>query len=414
MNKKTFSITSIIVIAMLVLAACSGVSGALANTGTQLAQNSQQATASPSTSSSPTVAPIIAPSGSNPISTYQSTLESLYATVSQQVVSIMVLVPSTGSTLQGFGSGNASQLSEALGSGFVWNTNGDIVTNDHVVSGATKIEVTFSDGNTYPATIVGQDPYSDLAVIKANAPSSEFHPVTMGDSSQLKVGQVAIAIGNPFGLEETMTLGIISGLNRDISNSQVSQSATGATYSIPDVIQTDAPINPGNSGGVLINDQGQVEGVTYSLESNSGSSSGIGFAIPAQIVEKVVPSLISTGSYSHPYLGITGTDMTPDIANAMNLPAETRGALVVQVVSGGPAANAALQGSNTTTTINGIQTLVGGDVITAINGQSINTMADLIAYLELNAQAGQSMSLTILRNGQSMTVSVTLGTRPAQ
>lgn len=414
MNKKTFSITSIIVIAMLVLAACSGVTGALANSGTQLAQNSQQSTAAPSTSSSPTVAPIVVPSGSNSLSAYQSTLESLYATVSQQVVSIMVLVPSTASSFQGFSNGNTSQLSEALGSGFVWNTNGDIVTNDHVVSGATKIEVTFADGNTYPATIVGQDPYSDLAVIKVNAPSSELHPVTMGDSSQLKVGQVAIAIGNPFGLEETMTLGIISGLNRDISNSQVSQSATGATYSIPDVIQTDAPINPGNSGGVLINDQGQVEGVTYSLESNSGSSSGIGFAIPAQIVEKVVPTLISSGSYSHPYLGITGTDMTPDLANAMNLPAETRGAMVVQVVSGGPAANAGLQGSNTTVTINGVQTVVGGDVITAINGQTISTMADLIAYLELNTQAGQSVSLTILRNGQSMNVSVTLGTRPAQ
>jgi serine protease Do len=271
MNKKTFSITSIMVIAMLVLAACSGVTGALANTGTQLAQNSQQATAIPSTSgngaasgSSATAVPIVATSGSSSLSAYQSTLESLYATVSQQVVSIMVLVPSTNSSFPGFSSGNTSQLSEALGSGFVWNTNGDIVTNDHVVSGATKIEVTFADGNTYPATVVGEDPYSDLAVIKANAPSSEFHPVTMGDSSQLKVGQVAIAIGNPFGLEETMTVGIISGLNRDISNSQVSQSTTGATYSIPDVIQTDAPINPGNSGGVLINDQGQVEGVTYS------------------------------------------------------------------------------------------------------------------------------------------------------
>lgn len=416
MNKKTFSITSIIVIAMLLLAACSGVTGALANTGTKLAQSSQQATAAPSTNSSPTAVPIAVISGSNPLTAYQDTLQSIYSAVSPSVVSIMVLTPSSGttSTFPGFSSGNSSQLSEALGSGFVWDMNGHIVTNDHVVSGATTIEVTFTDGNTYSATVVGQDPYSDLAVIQVNAPASELHPVSMGDSSQLKVGDVAIAIGNPFGLSETMTAGIISGLSRDISNSQVSQSTTGASYSIPDVIQTDAPINPGNSGGVLVNDQGQVVGVTYSLESASGSSSGIGFAIPQQIVSKVVPSLISSGSYSHPYLGITGTDMTSDIATAMKLPAETHGALVVTVVSGGPAAKAGLQGSNTTVTINGVQAVVGGDVITAINGQSISSMADLIAYLELNAQAGQTVSLTILRNGQSMNVSLTLGTRPAQ
>jgi serine protease Do len=416
MNKKTFSITTIMVVAMLVLAACSGVTGALANTGTSIAQTNQQPTVAPSTSNSPTAVPIAVASGSNPLTAYQDMLQSIYSTVSKSVVSIMVLTPSSGttSTFPGFGSNNQSQLSEALGSGFVWDTSGHIVTNDHVVSGATTIEVTFADGNTYSATIVGQDPYSDLAVIQVKAPASELQPVTMGDSSQLQVGDVAITIGNPFGLPESMSTGIISGLNRDISNSQVSQSATGATYSIPDVIQTDAAINPGNSGGVLVNDQGQVVGVTYSLESASGSSSGIGFAIPQQIVSKVVPSLISSGTYNHPYLGITGADMTTDIAKAMNLPAETHGAMVVQVVQGGPAAKAGLQGSNTTVTINGAQAVVGGDVITAINGQAINSMADLIAYLELNTQAGQSVTLTVLRNGQSMSVPITLGTRPAQ
>ncbi len=415
MNKKAFSITSIIVIAMLVLSACSGITGALANTGTQIAQTSQQPTAMPSTSSSPTAVPIVVPGGSSTISSYQDTLSSIYNQVSPSVVLITVLVPSSGSAIPGFGTTNPSQLSQALGSGFVWDASGHIVTNDHVVSGATSIEVTFADGNTYTASIVGEDPYSDLAVIQVSgATASELKPVTMGESSQMKVGDVAIAIGNPFGLSETMTTGIISGVNRDISNSQVSQSATGATYSIPDVIQTDASINPGNSGGVLLNDQGQVVGVTYSLESSSGSSSGIGFAIPQQIVSQVVPSLISSGSYNHPYLGISGTDMTLDIAKAMNLPPETHGSLVVSVVSGGPAAKAGLQGSNTTVTINGLQTIVGGDVITAVNSHNISSMADLIAYLELNTQAGQTVTLSIIRNGQTMSVQLTLGTRPAQ
>jgi serine protease Do len=415
MNKKAFSITSIIIVAMLLLSACAGVTGALANTGTQVGQTAQQSTAAPSTSSSPTAVPIAVTSGSNPLTAYQDTLQSIYSTVSQSVVSIMVLVPSTTNSSPFSGFSNSSQLSEALGSGFIWDTSGHIVTNDHVVSGATTIEVTFADGNTYPATIVGQDPYSDLAVIQVKgASASELKPVTLGQSSQLKVGDVAIAIGNPYGLSESMTVGIISALNRDISNSQVAQSTTGASYSIPDVIQTDAPINPGNSGGVLLNDQGQVVGVTYSLESASGSSSGIGFAIPEEIFSRVVPSLISSGTYNHPYLGISGTDMNPDIANAMNLPAETKGALVVQITSGGPAAKAGLQGSNTTVTINGAQTVVGGDVITAINGHAITGIADLIAYLELNTNAGQTVTLTILRNGQSMNVQLTLGTRPAQ
>jgi serine protease Do len=165
---------------------------------------------------------------------------------------------------------------------------------------------------------------------------------------------------------------------------------------------------------VLVNDQGQVIGVTYSLESASGSSSGIGFAIPSEIVTRVVPSLISKGTYSHPYLGISGTDMTPDIASAMNLPASTQGALVEQVVTGGPAAKANLQGSNTVVTINGVQGTVGGDVITAINGTAITGMSDLITYLELNTQVGQNVTLSIIRNGQTQSVQVTLGTRPSQ
>ena len=434
MNKKIFSLTSVLIVTVMLLSACSGVTAALSKTASQLnvaqaatqpsgaapsTSGSTASTSSSSTSTTTTSAPAAITGGSDLLAAYESTLESIYTTVSPQVVNIMVLTPSTGNTLQNFPGFNNNpqsqtpQYSSALGSGFIWDTKGDIVTNNHVVDGATKIEVTFSDGTTIPATIVGQDPYSDLAVIKVDVSASKLVPVTMADSTQVKVGEIAIAIGNPYGFEGSMTVGTVSGLGRDLPSSQVDQ-ASGASYSIPDVIQTDAAVNPGNSGGVLVNDQGQVIGVTSALESSSGSSSGIGFAIPAEIVSKVVPSLISSGKYDHPYLGISGTDMTPDIAQAMNLPADTRGALVEQVSAGGPAANAGLQASNTTVTINGVQGTVGGDIITAIDGQTINSMSDIIAYLAIHTQVGQTVTLTIMRNGQTQTVQVTLGSRPSQ
>jgi serine protease Do len=434
MNKKIFSLTSVLIVAVMLLSACSGVTAALSKTASQLnvaqaatqpsgatpsTSGSTASTSSSSTSTTTTSAPAAITGGSDLLAAYESTLESIYTTVSPQVVNIMVLTPSTGNILQNFPGFNNNpqsqtpQYSSALGSGFIWDTKGDIVTNNHVVDGATKIEVTFSDGTTIPATIVGQDPYSDLAVIKVDVSASKLVTVTMADSTQVKVGEIAIAIGNPYGFEGSMTVGTVSGLGRDLPSSQVDQ-ASGASYSIPDVIQTDAAVNPGNSGGVLVNDQGQVIGVTSALESSSGSSSGIGFAIPAEIVSKVVPSLISSGKYDHPYLGISGTDMTPDIAQAMNLPADTRGALVEQVSAGGPAANAGLQASNTTVTINGVQGTVGGDIITAIDGQTINSMSDIIAYLAIHTQVGQTVTLTIMRNGQTQTVQVTLGSRPSQ
>jgi serine protease Do len=434
MNKKILSLTSVLIVAVMLLSACSGVTAALSKTASQfkVAQAASQSsgatpstsastplTSSSSTSTTTTTAPAAITGGSDLLSAYESTLESIYTAVSPQVVNIMVLSPATNSNLQNFPGFNNNpqsqtpQYSSALGSGFIWDTKGDIVTNNHVVDGATKIEVTFSDGTTVPATIVGQDPYSDLAVIKVDVSANKLVPVTMADSTQLKVGEIAIAIGNPYGFEGSMTVGTVSGLGRDLPTSQVDQ-ASGASYSIPDVIQTDAAVNPGNSGGVLVNDLGQVIGVTSALESSSGSSSGIGFAIPAEIVSKVVPSLISSGKYDHPYLGISGTDVTPDIAQAMNLPATTRGALVEQVSTGGPAANAGLQASNTVVTINGVQGTVGGDVITAIDGQTINSMSDIIAYLAIHTQVGQTVSLTILRNGQTQTIQVTLGSRPSQ
>ncbi len=350
---------------------------------------------------------------------YENALMNVYETVGPQVVNIMVQTETNPTDLQNIpGLEDMPDLqipefNQGLGSGFIWDTNGNIVTNNHVVDGATEIQVTFSDGTTVPASIVGADPYSDLAVIKVDAPADLLNPVTMGDSNQLKVGEIAIAIGNPFGLDGTMTVGNVSALGRSLPSSRADLNS-GATYSIPLVIQTDASVNPGNSGGVLVNDLGEVIGVTFAIESATGSSAGIGFAIPAQIVEKVVPSLISDGKYEHPYLGISGNDMTPDIAEAMNLPADTRGALVQTVSPGGPSEKAGLQPSTTTVTINGVDGTVGGDVITAIDGQPIKNMSDIIAYLAIQTQVGQTVKLTVLRDGETQTVDVTLGSRPTQ
>jgi serine protease Do len=352
----------------------------------------------------------------------QSTLEQIYNQVSPSVVYIDVLTSGSSSTsLQlppghpFFGSPAQQVPSEAQGSGFVWDTQGHIVTNNHVVSGASKITVTFSNGTTADATLVGADPNSDLAVIKVNVPADQLHPITLGDSSQVKVGQVAIAIGNPFGLSGTMTQGIISGLSRSlpvgINSGSTSQ---GPVYNIPDIIQTDAAINPGNSGGVLVNSDGQVIGVTAAIRSPVDANSGIGFVIPANIVQREAPVLIQTGHYDHPYLGISGTDLTYDLAKAMNLNSTQKGALVITVSPNGPAAKAGLQGSDHQVTISGQPAVVGGDVITAINGQTINSFEDLSSYLLNNTQVGQTVTLTILRQGQEKTVQLTLGALPQQ
>ena len=356
------------------------------------------------------------------LAAYQGTLENIYTTVSPSVVNIHVVQKVAGSgtitsQIPGFpffnspqgGQQAPQQYQSALGSGFIWDTNGDIVTNNHVVSGADTIEVTFSDGTIVPATLVGADPDSDLAVIKVNVPASKLHPVQLADSSAVKVGQLAIAIGEPFGLEGTMTTGIISAVGRSLpANENVAQS-----YSIPDVIQTDAPINPGNSGGVLVDAQGQVVGVTSAIESPSGSNAGIGFAIPSTIVKAVVPSLIKNGTYVHTWLGISGTNLVPELATAMNLDASQRGALVEEVMPNSPAEQAGLQGSNKQVTIQGQNANVGGDVITAIDNQPVVQMDDLIAYLADHTQVGQKVTLTIIRNGKQQTVDVTLAARPS-
>lgn len=421
MQTRKISLTLLVILSFL-LPACSAVSSTSKTATNLVAGNSQVVLAAQAT----TPAPAPATTGANTglLSAFQNTLDNIYTQVNPSVVNIQVVQEASSQIQQspffggpgspGSAVPNTPQYSYALGSGFVWDKNGDIVTNNHVVEGANKIDVIFSDGTTRSATVVGTDTYSDLAVIKVNMPQDRLFPVTMGDSNAIKVGDVAIAIGSPFGEQGTMTAGIISAIGRTLPVQNNSTTTSGPTYSIPDVIQTDAPINPGNSGGVLLNDQGQVIGVTSAIESSVNANAGIGFAIPAAIVEKVIPSLIQTGKYEHAYIGISGTSLNPDLAKAMNLNPDQRGALVEDVVTGGPAANAGLQGSNQQVTINGINTTVGGDVITAIDGQPIKTIEDLIAYLADNTQVGQTVTLTILRNGSQMSVDVTLTSRPAE
>jgi len=332
------------------------------------------------------------------VSDLETTLESIYAQVSPSVVLINDNMPASAASIGG----------PALGSGFVWDTNGDIVTNNHVIDGASNITVTFSDGTVVNASLVGADSNSDLAVLKVNPSGLNLQPVTM-DKNAPQVGQLAIAIGNPYGQQNTLTVGFVSAVGRLIPTTE---NATGPTYSIPDIIQTDAAINPGNSGGVLLNDSGEVMGITQSIDTSSGSSSGVGFAIPASIVEQVIPALISTGIYPHPYLGVTVTSLDPATAGAMNLTSGQRGALVEAVTSGSPADKAGLKAGSTNFTDNGAQIAIGGDVIIAFNGQAIKSSDDLITYLADQGVVGHSATLTIIRGGKQMNITVTPGARP--
>ena len=313
-----------------------------------------------------------------------------------------------------FGGGQAQPgqgLGVGLGSGFVWDSQGHIVTNNHVIAGATKVTVTFADGTDAAATVVGASPDADLAVLQVQANSNELHPLTLGSVDSLKVGQGVVAIGNPFGETGSMSTGIVSGLGRLLDDGGAA--ANGGNYSIPDIVQTDAAINPGNSGGPLLDLGGNVVGVNTAIATNSGSNSGVGYAIPADIVAHVVPSLIQNGKYNAPYMGIAGTSLGSDLAVANKLDASTRGVLVEDVTSGGPADKAGLKASTTQTTVDGLPATVGGDVIVSVDGHAVSQFDDLLSYFFRHAAAGQQVTLGLLRNGQSTSVTVTLGSRPA-
>jgi len=295
------------------------------------------------------------------------------------------------------------QTELGLGSGFVYDYEGHIVTNYHVIEGANTIQVSFLDGNITDANRVGEDPYSDLAVIKVNPDTTELYPVVLGNSSELIVGEPVAAIGNPFGLSDTITAGIVSALGRDLE-------APGH-YRIVDIIQVDAAINPGNSGGPLVNLEGQVVGVNTAIISGSGTFAGVGFAIPSDTVRRELPDLIATGQYKHPWVGIAGIDVNLAIAQYIGLE-KPQGFLVTDVVPDSPAEDADLNGGNQTVVIDGGEIKIGGDVIVGIDGLNVRTLNDLVVYTERNKRPGDIVSLAIIRDGQEITKSLTLGERP--
>lgn len=297
------------------------------------------------------------------------------------------------------------QQQQGEGSGFVWDDQGHIVSNNHVLDNAELIEVTFFDDTTLEGTLVGQDPHSDLAVIKVDATAVRLYPVAVGDSDTLTVGQLAIAIGNPFGQVGTMTSGIVSALGRSFK-------ASTSQFSITRMIQTDASINPGNSGGPLMNAKGEVIGINTLILSQSGTSSGVGFAIPINMARRVVPALITAGRYEYAWLGITGGDLNLTTVKAMNLPVGTRGALLTEVNPDGPAAKAGLQGGTQQTEVGGMPASLGGDIVVSVDDQPVNKIADLLGYLTETARPGQAIRLGYLREGQHNEIAVTLGTRP--
>ncbi len=294
-------------------------------------------------------------------------------------------------------------IGSGQGSGFLYDQQGHIVTNNHVVAGGGDILVTFSDGSQSSARVVGTDPDSDLAVIRVEQFPANVIPVTLADSDALQVGQLVIAIGNPFGLQGSMTTGIVSALGRLLP---ANSSSNGASYSIPDVIQTDAAINPGNSGGPLLDVQGQVIGVNSAIESPVRGSSGIGYAVPSNIVSVVAPQLIANGKVAHPWLGIAGTSLNESIAKTLGLPETQRGVLVSSVTGSGPAAAAGLRGGNGN---NGL----GGDVIVGVDGRSVASFDDLLGYIMQYTAVGQTIQLDVLRDGAVSAIPVTLQPRPS-
>ena len=293
----------------------------------------------------------------------------------------------------------------SLGSGIVYDVSGHIITNNHVVEDSQKTTVTFLDGTSYNAKVIGTDPYTDLAVIKVDVNPSLLHPLPIGDSSTLRVGDQVAAIGNPFGLSGSMTSGIVSQLGRLLSTPGT------ASFSIPNVIQTDAAVNPGNSGGPLLNMKGQVIGINTAIQSGTGEFAGIGFAVPSNTVSKIVPILIKEGKYKHPWLGISGVDIDPDLADILGLQ-DTRGLLIVSIVKDSPAEKTGLHGSTETKEIDGIKYQIGGDVILSVDHKDVRKIDDILIHLQREKKVGDTIDLEILREGRVTNFELTLEERP--
>ena len=297
----------------------------------------------------------------------------------------------------------------ALGSGFVYDQEGRIITNHHVASEVDEVDVKFVDGDTYTAKVIGKDPYSDIGVLQITDRAffdKKVAPLTIANSSEIEVGEQIIAIGNPFGLSGTLTTGVVSQIGRLLPND-----ITG--YSIANTIQTDAAINPGNSGGPLLNMEGKVVGMNTAIYSNTGVYSGVGFAVPSNMLLKEIPVLIEKGSYVHPWLGFTATDVSPDIAESLNLPRNFKGAAVVSVVENSPADKAGIRGQVVRENLVRNEEVRTGDIVTKIDNQLVKSMDDVISYLDESKKIGDKVSLTINREGKSMEVPVTLEERPS-
>lgn len=454
--KKSYSIIAVFLLSVLVLAGCSGaavenlpVADAVVETVAETVSETANVVAESAAEIVPAVAPMDAPAQEEPAQTgsndsvttldleeAQDTLINLYETVNPAVVNIQVKVDGEAAMQQfggleipedfewpeGMNPHNSDPDSDpedspfgfgfGQGSGFVYDSNGHIITNNHVVGDAVEITVIFADGTEVNAELIGTDPDSDLAVIKVNPSEVNLVTVPLGDSDDLRVGQFVVAIGNPFGLSGSMTSGIVSGLGRNLPADAAAPN--GRSFSIPDIIQTDTAINPGNSGGPLLNLDGEVVGVNTAIATSVGTFSGVGYVVPVETVQKVVPQLIETGEVQNPWLGISGRELNKQLAEAMNLDPNQKGILIAEIVDGGPAAKSDLQGSNSEVTIDGFSTLVGGDIIVGINDLTVEKFDDLLSYIVQETEVGQTVSLTVLRDGAEIQLDVTLEARPTE
>jgi S1-C subfamily serine protease len=353
--------------------------------------------------------------GSNNNSNRSLTFKELFARAKDSVVQVTV----SGTPLS---FGNNSIF--GIGSGFVIDSQGHIVTNNHVIYGGSNVTVTFSNGTIYTAEVVGADIFSDIAVLKVVTKEEQettegvnkgLIPLPLGNSSMLSIGDEVAAIGNPFGLTGSMTTGVVSGLGRllPIQTTNITTLPGAGAFSIPNIIQTDAAINPGNSGGPLLNRNGEVVGLNTAGLSSGQFSSGIGFSVPSDTLRTIVPALIANGTYLHPWIGVAGTDIIPEIALALGLE-EARGFLVTEITPGSPADKSGIRGGDMpVTNITGFEELrLGGDIIMNVDDQKVNKTDDLLSYIETNKQVGDTVTMTILRDGNLIEIDLVLGSRP--
>ncbi|MCE9652210.1 MAG: trypsin-like peptidase domain-containing protein [Nitrosarchaeum sp.] len=328
-------------------------------------------------------------------------LDTLYQNLENSVVQITSTITTTRSNI--IINGNPlQQQSSRLGSGFVYDNQGHIITNNHVVSGVSNVDVALSNGDIFSAKVIGTDKFDDIAVLQLidNYTDESLIPVSFADSSQIKVGDQVIAIGNPFGLSNTMTTGIVSQIGRLLPNQELG-------FSIPNIIQTDAAINPGNSGGPLLDNDGNLIGMNTAIQSTVGEFTGVGFAVPSNTIKKVVPALIEKGEYDHPWLGISGTTLTPKLTEKLNLPKNFRGALISDIVKDGPADKAGIKSALYTSN----RDIASADIVTSIDGMPVKRIDDIIAYVSENKSVGDKVSLQVYRDGNVMSIDVELGKR---